>query len=155
MGVRHLAAAAATLCIVFSTAASAQASVACPTDLDVPSAAGPDAVMALLCDVNTLRGRAGLRPLRWDWRLWAGAQRMAGEIGREKFFAHVTPDGRNLADRMEPTGYIPATATWVLAENLGWGSHVLSSPLAIALAWMNSPGHRENLMDPELKDIGI
>src|SRR3954447_16465618 len=155
MGVRHLVAAAATLCILFSTATSAQASAACPTDLDVPTAASPDAVMALLCDINTLRGQAGLRPLRWDWHLWVGAQRMAQEIGQEHFFAHVTPDGRNVADRMEPTGYIPDTPTWVLSENLGWGNNAVSSPLAIALGWMNSPGHRENMMDPDMRDIGI
>src|SRR4051794_11296066 len=104
MGARHVVAAAAIFCIVFSTATSAQASVACPGDTDVPTAASPDSAFGLLCDINVLRARDGLRPLRWNWRLWAGAQRMAAEIGSKRFLSHVTPDGRNLADRMEPTG---------------------------------------------------
>jgi uncharacterized protein YkwD len=155
MGVRHLAAAAAALCIVLSTAACARASVACPADADVSSAASREAALALLCDINSLRTAAGLRPLRWDWRLGAAAQRMAAEIGRERFFSHVTPDGRNLADRIEPTGYIPDSPTWLLAENLGWGQDALATPLAISLGWMNSPGHRRNLMDPDLDAVGI
>src|SRR4051794_22016842 len=155
MGGRHVVVAAAILSMVFSNATSARASVACPTDMDVPTAASPAAVMALLCDVNTLRAREGLRPLRWDWRLWAGAQRMAGEMGREHFFSHETPDGRNLAERIAPTGYIPNTSTWLLAENLAWGQKTLSTPLATAIGWMNSPGHRRNMLDPKLEQIGI
>src|SRR3954451_20495604 len=124
MGGRLAAVAVATLCMLFSTAGSAQASVACPTDASVPDAASPEAVEALLCDVNTLRAREGLRPLRWDWRLWSSAQWMATSIAREHFFSHVTPSGRNLANRVEPTGYIPDTPTWMLAENIAWGKSV-------------------------------
>jgi uncharacterized protein YkwD len=150
------AAAAVTLCTLFSFCSTAAASSACPADLDRPS---PDTVAtageALVCDINVARADNGLRPLRSDPRLAAGAQWMAADMAAHHYFAHRSSDGRTLADRIAPTGYLPAAPTWLLSENLGWGSGVLSSPLAVVLGWMDSPGHRENMLDPALTDIGI
>jgi uncharacterized protein YkwD len=139
----------------FVATGDAEASVACPTDQDIPTAASPEAAYALVCDLNALRARGGLKPLRWNWRLWIGAQRMAQEMGRKRFFSHQTPDGRSLADRIEPTGYFGRNSTWILAENLAWGDGALASPLAVAIGWMNSPDHRRNIMDPDLREIAI
>jgi len=111
--------------------------------------------MSVVCDINVLRGRQGLRPLRWDGRLWSAAQGMAADMADRHYFGHVTEDGRTLADRILPTGYLPSSPTWMLAENLGWGTRSLSSPLAIVLGWMDSPPHRENVLDPQLEDIGV
>jgi uncharacterized protein YkwD len=148
---------AAVFCMAFCLSASpAAASVRCPNDEKTPAAApAPDAAYALLCDMNALRQRNGLQPLRWNWYLWAAAQRMANEMTKKQFFAHVTPDGRTLADRVEPTGYTRSGATNLLAENLAWGRNELASPLAVAFGWLNSPEHRENLLDPTLKEVGV
>jgi uncharacterized protein YkwD len=156
MGVRHLVAAAAIQCILFALCSTASASTACPSDLDVPDATtAPTAASALFCDVNELRAQNDLAPLRWDWRLWAAAERMAVDMSARHFFSHVTPDGLTLADRVVPTGYLPDNDTWLLTENLAWGQGVLSSPLSIAYGWMDSPEHRVNLLDPAVQDVGI
>jgi uncharacterized protein YkwD len=156
MGVRHLAAAAAIQCILFAFCSTASASTACPSDLDVPDATtAPTAASALLCDVNELRAQNDVAPVRWDWRLWAAAEHMAVDMSTRHFFSHVTPDGLTLADRVVPTGYLPDNDTWLLTENLAWGQGVLSSPLSIAYGWMDSPGHRLNLLDPAVQDVGI
>ena len=124
--------------------------------MDVPTAETvAEAAMSVACDVNAIRGVYGLKPLRWNWRLWAAAQRMADDIRTRDFFSHVTPDGRNLAERVEPTGYLPNRPDWILAENIGWGTAQLASALGIAGGWFQSAEHRENMLDPKLEEIGV
>jgi len=76
-----------------------------------------------------------------------------GEKARD--FQLATPDGKNVVDRIQPTGYIPNSGDWVVGENLAWGSGALSTPQAIVNGWMNSPGHRANILKPAFTHIGI
>jgi uncharacterized protein YkwD len=108
-----------------------------------------------VCDKNQFSARNGLRPLSWDWRLWYGAQNHATDMATRHYLAHISPEGRGLADRMAPTGYIPASTSWTLSENLGFGTERLSSPLAITVGWMNSEVHRDNLLDPDVDNVGV
>src|SRR3954467_392894 len=157
MGVRsRLVALGATCLMLLACSGNASASVACPGDEVQPTAATAyDSVMSLVCDVNEFRVRNGLRPLRWDWRLWSGAQSHATDMATRHYFAHTSPEGKGVADRMAPTGYIPQGLGWMLSENLGFGTNMLSSPVAISVGWMNSEIHRENMLDPDVDDIGI
>jgi uncharacterized protein YkwD len=157
MGVRcRFAAVAAAHLVVLAVCANAYASQACPRDDVQPtSATSYDSAMSLVCDMNQMRAQNGLRQLKWDWRLWTAAQNHAADMAAQSYFAHVSLDGRNLEDRIWPTGYIPKTVTWVLAENLGFGTNMLSTPSSIVEGWMDSPEHRENLLDPELRDVGV
>jgi uncharacterized protein YkwD len=111
--------------------------------------------MTLVCDVNSFRLRNGLRPVSWDWRLWYAAQNHATDMATRHYLAHVSPEGRGLGDRVAATGYIPDGGTWTLSENLGFGTQMLSSPLAIAVGWMNSAVHREDMLDPDVDNIGV
>lgn len=155
VGNRFVAVTAAIL-ILLAVSTSASASVSCPGDEIQPmSATANEAAMALVCDVNSFRAQNGLRPLRWDWRLWSGAQNHATDMATQHYLAHTSRDGRGLADRIAPTGYIPQGAGWTLSENLGFGTSNLSSPLAIAVGWMNSDLHRENMLDPDVDNIGV
>jgi hypothetical protein len=45
--------------------------------------------------------------------------------------------------------------TWTVGENLVWGTGPLSTPQAVVTAWMNSPPHRENLLRPTYREVGI
>lgn len=156
MGVRHSVAVAAIFAMLLGFCGKASASVACPTDLVVPNdTLAFDTVVGVVCDLNVMRAREGLAPLRWDWNLWAAAQRMAGDIRTRHYFSHITPDGRTLVDRVSETDYISPEADWELGENLGWGSDYLSTPLSIVLGWMNSPGHRANVLEPRFEEVGI
>ena len=157
MGYRHFVAAASAFGMLFAFSGNASASVACPDDLTpATTASASAAVVAIVCDINVVRERGGLRPLRWDWRLWAPAQRMAEDMGTRRYWSHVTPEGVHLEDRVAPTSYFTQDdGSWLLAENIGWGTAMYSTPLSIVLGWLNSPEHRENLLDPELQDIGV
>jgi uncharacterized protein YkwD len=156
MGYRDSAATAAVLCMLLAFCGSASASDACPADQTIATAAtAPAAVAALTCDINLARAQAGLQPLNWDWRLWDAAQRMAGDMSTRQYFSHVTPEGLQLSDRVAPTGYATNDGPWQLAENIGWGTGVLSTPASMTSSWLDSPEHRRNMLDPDLEDIGI
>jgi Cysteine-rich secretory protein family len=43
----------------------------------------------------------------------------------------------------------------VLGENLAWGTGALATPGSIMQAWMNSPGHRENVLNPDYREVGV
>ena len=110
---------------------------------------------AILCLVNGERADNGLPALNHVSQLDQSASGMCGRMVAEKFFSHETPDGKTVVDRVQPTGYIPKSGDWVVGENLAWGSGALSTPQAIVNGWMNSPGHRANILAPDYKDIGL
>ncbi|MDX6202043.1 MAG: hypothetical protein QOJ83_1543 [Frankiales bacterium] len=121
-----------------------------------PAADNLDTVnAAILCLVNGERAAAQLPPLTQNAQLDKAASGMAARMVSEHFFSHDTPDGKNVVDRVEPTGYIPSSGDWVVGENLAWGSGALSTPQAIVNGWMNSPGHKANVLAPDYKDIGL
>jgi uncharacterized protein YkwD len=111
---------------------------------------------AILCLVNAERTANGnLPPLTENAQLDEASAGMCRRMVAEHFFAHDTPDGKTVVDRIEPTGYIPAGGNWVVGENLAWGSGALSTPQSIVNGWMNSPGHKANILASDYKDIGL
>jgi len=108
---------------------------------------------AILCLLNAERAAKGVPPLRSNRELRKASQSMAKLMVRQHFFAHDTPDGRGVLDRIKPTGYV--RGNWVLGENLAWGSGALATPRAIVNGWMHSPPHRANILYSKFRDIGI
>ena len=157
MECRSRATAVAVACsVLFAAATPARAAEAC-TGADTPPAAEDPtmAIAATVCVLNAERAGHGRAPLRWSASLGASAGDMAGELARGRFFAHTTPAGRNLLDRVRPTGYLGAADDWILGENIAWGSGALETPAATVRGWMRSPGHRRNLLDPAFHEIGV
>jgi stress response protein SCP2 len=110
------------------------------------SAGGPlaDVVTA----TNAERARHGLAPLTVDARLAAAAQAHSADMVARSFFAHENPDGAQVWDRALAAGY----AYRKVAENIAAGQR---SAAEVVEGWMNSPGHRRNILDPELTQIGV
>jgi uncharacterized protein YkwD len=108
---------------------------------------------AIGCLLNAERAGKGLPPLRVNAGLTRASKLMAGLMVKQRFFAHDTPDGRDVVDRVRPTGYI--RGSWSLGENIAWGSGSLATPRAIVNGWMHSTGHRENILRSKFRDIGI
>jgi hypothetical protein len=73
----------------------------------------------------------------------------------DHFFAHVSPDGGTLTDRLEVSGYLARPGGWTVGENIAWGESYLASPARIVQAWMDSPPHRENILSSEFEEIGL
>ena len=73
----------------------------------------------------------------------------------ENFFAHESPDGGTLVDRLTSAGYLGDDDAWVVGENIGWGQASLATTSSMVDAWMNSPGHRENLLSADYTQVGL
>ncbi|MFP8902688.1 CAP domain-containing protein [Streptomyces atacamensis] len=98
--------------------------------------------------VNAERTKAGCRPLTADERLARAARTYAGTMAERGVLSHVGPDGSTMASRVEAAGY-----SWsALAENIARGQ---KTPEQVMNGWMNSPGHRRNILNCAYQDIGI
>ena len=97
--------------------------------------------------VNAERAKYGLQPLvMGDAKLTAAAQRRAEEIATVN--SHVRPNGTKWYTVLSEYGVTDAAA----GENAAWGN---VSPEEVVNAWMNSEGHRANILDPEARAMGV
>ncbi|MEA2425048.1 MAG: hypothetical protein QOH13_1458 [Thermoleophilaceae bacterium] len=157
-GARHLGLLAAVCLVplVVATPDSLPAEAAC-ADADLVPA--PDNLgrmgASITCLVNAERADRGEPPLESAAELRVPAQGMSEDMVQRKFFSHRTPDGTDMADRIAPTGYLPAADRWVLGENLAWGRGSLSTPRAIVRGWMSTTEHRANVLATDYVDIGV
>jgi uncharacterized protein YkwD len=97
--------------------------------------------------VNEVRRKAGLARLTADGRLRAAANAHSRDMARRRFCAHVNPDGVTPEERMRAAGY-PRPG----GENVAQGQ---PNPHAVMTAWMKSPGHRANILNPDFATIGV
>lgn len=104
------------------------------------------------CMVDFARVQTGLAPLTPAPELEQSAGDKAGDILRCNSFSHFAC-GREFDYWMRQTGYTSAQC-WRVGENLGWGTGGYGSVRAIFRAWMNSPGHRENILG-EFTQLGV
>ena len=98
---------------------------------------------------NVRRQRHGCRPLRLNGPLTLAARRHSALMSYRDDLSHRLAGEGDLAQRAVAAGYTP----WrMLAENLAWGQ---ATPRAVFRAWVNSPGHRANLDNCRLRDVGF
>jgi uncharacterized protein YkwD len=132
------------------------AGAACPDGDLAPSAETMAAVAAAtLCLLNGERADQGLAPLATNAKLTTAAAAYAQDLVAGSYFSHTGRDGSDVLDRIKRTGYIRADRAWRIGENLAWGTGGLATPSAIVRAWMNSPGHRENILNGAYREIGV
>jgi uncharacterized protein YkwD len=105
-----------------------------------PPQPAPAAVAAeLLGHVNAARAAAGRAPLNLDSRLAAAAGRHAAQMYQKRIMAHDLIGDGTPAYRVAAAGY-----RWCkVAENVALGQ---PDPAAVFASWMNSPGHRANIL---------
>ena len=96
--------------------------------------------------VNAERAKNGLSALKVDNRVTAAAQTRAGEL--KSSFSHSRPDGRSCFTALTEAGASYRGA----GENIAYGQ---TSPQAVMNAWMNSSGHRANILSNKYTTIGI
>src|SRR4051795_10687256 len=156
---RRTATLLATALVALAAPAGAHASAqtaACPGADLVPDASNLAQVsQATLCLLNDERAAAGLRPLAYSAPLTTPSAAYSTKMVGENFFAHVSPDGTTLESRLTAARYIAPDGDWFVGENLPWGQGDLATARNIAIAWMNSPGHRHNILEPEFTEVGI
>ncbi|WP_217251571.1 CAP domain-containing protein [Streptomyces sp. AC602_WCS936] len=110
---------------------------------------GLDRTTSKVADLtNRERVRAGLPALAVDPRLTAAAQAHSANMVARDFYSHTDPDGGKPWDRAAAAG----AARRTVGENIACGQR---SPADVVEGWMNSPGHRANILKADFTHIGI
>ncbi|MFJ7958949.1 sigma-70 family RNA polymerase sigma factor [Streptomyces sp. NPDC096319] len=98
--------------------------------------------------VNAERSKAGCGPLTEHPLLTKAAQGHSDDMAARNFFDHTNPDGDGPGERVTAAGY-----TWsTYGENIAQGQ---TTAAQVMDSWMNSPGHRANILNCDFKEIGI
>ena len=97
--------------------------------------------------LNSERVAQGLSALRWDAALFKAARLHALRMADLNMLEHQLPSESNLEERLAEAG----AHFSVIAENIAVGAN----PQSIHQGWMDSPGHRKNILDPRLTSVGI
>jgi uncharacterized protein YkwD len=150
-----VAVAAALVLLVAAPSASAGSRACTSANAAASQVSKRVLVRATLCVLNAARTRHDLRPLRLNRKLSKAARRHSRAMARKRFFSHTSPGGRTFVERIRRAGYLRGARSWNIGENIAWGSGGLSAPRAIATAWMNSPGHRANILSRSFGAVGI
>jgi len=97
---------------------------------------------------NQERAANSLHPLSYDANLATSARGHATDMAVQEYFNHVSLDGRTFSQRVTAAGYVYNSA----GENIAAGYRTAT---LVVTAWMNSPGHRANILNTTFCDIGI
>jgi uncharacterized protein YkwD len=105
----------------------------------------PDTVLS---EMNAYRAKEGLAPLHVDRRLTLAAEDRMRDMEELEYWAHDAPDGRSPFVWLKPHGYDFRFA----GENLACG---FETSEVLVQGWMESPGHRANILSSDYDDVGI
>jgi uncharacterized protein YkwD len=133
-----------------STPAPAPTSTAAPAPPPPAAAVAPDGwATDMLGRVNAERAAAGVGPLSWCPALGRAAQAHTDDQMVHGTMTHTGSDGSNIGIRADRAGY----RGWsTLGENVAYGYPDVS---AVMTAWMNSPGHKANLLNGSFTNVGF
>lgn len=110
---------------------------------------GQLSISGVVVETNKARAQQGLANLNESSKLNASAKVKAEDILARQYFEHIAPDGKSVGDLTSAQGY-----TYLkIGENLALGS--FKDDQDVVTAWMNSPGHRANILDGTFTEIGI
>ncbi len=123
------------------TTQSAQQRVSTP-------AADTDTAQQILTLVNKSRAAYGLSPLTLNTNLSRAAMAKAEDMKNRNYFSHTSPIYGSPFDMMKSFGISYRTA----GENIAKGQ---KTPAAVMTAWMNSSGHRKNILNPNFTQLGV
>jgi hypothetical protein len=109
---------------------------------------------AMVCLIQFVRAREGLRPLRRSAKLeQVAGLKVDADLACDEF-SH-TPCGQAFMTWFEAVGYGLGSAQYAVAENLAWGSGRNASPRRIMRMWLHSAEHRRNLVSPKWREFGL
>ncbi|MEL6891980.1 MAG: CAP domain-containing protein [Actinomycetota bacterium] len=139
---------------VDGAAVATQSAIRSPERTSVEPDPGPQAgsldplLQSVLDLTNAERARVGLAPLQHNALLTQAAQLHSEDQARRDTLTHYGPNGESPGDRIAATGY--RFRTW--AENAAMGYRTAESVMD---GWMNSPGHRDNVLRASVTEIGL
>ncbi|MYV39375.1 CAP domain-containing protein [Streptomyces sp. SID1328] len=113
-----------------------------------PAATASGDVARIVELVNAERAKAGCSPVALNSTLTKAAQDHSADMAAHNTMSHTGSDGSDPGSRITAAGY-----QWsAYGENVAYG---YSTPEEVMAGWMNSPGHRENILNCSYKEIGV
>ena len=102
-------------------------------------------------EVNHLRVANNIIAMVADRELLAVARAYSKQMAEQHFFSHIDPQGRDVRQRLEKAGI-----TWrMVGENLSYSNGYINPVATSVRGWMNSPGHRRNILEGRYNDSAI
>jgi uncharacterized protein YkwD len=134
-----------TFCFLFPSVALSQER---PQNRSAPRSPQPSAEERLLLDsANREREAAGIQPLKWDDALAVAARQHAQTMASQNLLLHQCLNEPPVDQRAAQAG----AKFSMIAENIAVGPN----PETIHNEWMHSPGHRKNILNPDVTAVGI
>ncbi|HEY9619334.1 MAG TPA: CAP domain-containing protein [Crinalium sp.] len=119
-----------------------------PSPSPAPTSTGSSLIDQVVSLTNQFRQQNGLQPLSANGTLNSVALKHSQNMANQDFFSHTEPDGSQPWDRMTAAGY-----SWSAAgENIAGGQQTAQE---VFNAWVNSSGHRANMLNPNFREIGV
>lgn len=113
-----------------------------------PSSAASSAEAQVVELVNDERAKVGCSPVKVNAKLTEAAEAHSKDMAEHSNMSHTGSDGSQPGDRIEAAGY-----TWsTYGENVAYG---YSSAKSVMEGWMNSSGHKANILNCDFKEIGV
>jgi uncharacterized protein YkwD len=136
--VRSAALTAVTAALVIGgTATTAHAAVTPATTLETQ----------VVAHTNTERAKHGCKALIVSPGLTKAARGHSSDMAKYNYFSHTGRNGSTFTARVKAAGYAPA-----VGENIAWG---YTGTTGVMTGWMNSPGHRKNILNCKAAKIGV
>ena len=89
-----------------------------------------------------------VKPLTWDDALARSAAKHAIDMEQKRYFHHVSTTGKTIGQRLDEFGY-----DWYqVAENIAFGQRTIDQ---VVNEWMRSPDHCANIMNPDIRNMGV
>jgi uncharacterized protein YkwD len=105
---------------------------------------------------NEARRQRGLESLCLEPALVEAARAHSRDMMERDYFAHTSPDGETLGERLKRFGYTPeGYGYWKVGGNIAWHSGSEPQPENMFEGWMDSEGHRDNILSEDFRQIGI
>jgi uncharacterized protein YkwD len=104
-----------------------------------------------LDEINQVRRRSGLSRLTFYHELLPVARAYSRRMAERRFFSHEDPEGRTVRERVDE-----ADIRWrMIGENLAYSNGYVNPVAASLHGWMESPGHRRNILEPDFNMTAI
>ena len=120
-----------------------------PTPSPTPTPPPSNFAEQVVTLVNVERAAVGCDPVTMHPQLNQAALAHSEDMALNDFFSHTGSNGSSVTDRMETAGYVN---WWTAAENIAAGQ---TTPAEAMTSWMNSDGHRANILNCDFEDIGV
>jgi Cysteine-rich secretory protein family len=135
--------------------ARGEAAYCAGADLHPTASNGQRVIAATMCLINQVRRAYDLRPLRTNRELRRVAASQVHHMVSWNYFADDRPPGITPLTLLSRTRYSTNTTGISVGQNIGWGTGEYATPAGMVAAWIASPGHLENIVTSEYREVGV